>query len=603
MASPPPPPIPERDPSDPLIGTVLQGRYRIIRPIAVGAMGAVYRAERTQLGRPVAVKFLHASFAKSPEFVARFEREARVMSRLSHPHCVSVFDFGIAHAPYLVMELVSGRTLHDLLESGRVPIERALRIAHQIQAGLAHAHGNDVIHRDIKPANIMLTEATGTGDHARILDFGLAKLHDGSYASEVSHGAIAVGTPSYMSPEQSLGETVDARTDIYSSGVLLFELLTGEKPFQSDEMHETLRMHREAPIPRLGDVVPDETFSDELQAIVDRAMAKRPADRFGSAAELASAIDDLLQQRAHKKALRQIELDDTEWSGRAVREPRSRRWLGWTAAMIVLGLLGGLATAWYLRRSKEVGVATSIGPGSELSAASPSVGQEVVAVAGPDAALPVVLDAAAADANPADAMPADAGAADAGDDDADTDDDDDGDDPPLPAEELDEPVEAVSDEATVDDAQLAAEPEHKPEPPAPKRDANTIAEVKALIKDGQREDAISALYRMAKKQPKSAYIPYLLGNLYFAKSWWKDALKNYGRAIDNNRAYRKKAVLNKNAIRALAASSTRSRATTLILKKIGRSALRHLRHAAKHDRNPNVRKRAAYLIKRLGGKR
>ncbi|HUH01303.1 MAG TPA: protein kinase [Kofleriaceae bacterium] len=603
MSSPPPPPIPERDPSDPLIGTVLQGRYRIIRPIAVGAMGAVYRAERTQLGRPVAVKFLHVSFAKSPEFVARFEREARVMSRLSHPHCVSVFDFGIAHAPYLVMELVTGRTLYDLLESGRLPIERALRIAHQIQAGLAHAHGNDVIHRDIKPANIMLTEATGTGDHARILDFGLAKLHDGSYASEVSHGAMAVGTPSYMSPEQSLGETVDARTDIYSSGILLFELLTGEKPFQSDEMHETLRMHREAPIPRLGDVVPDESFSDELQAIVDRALAKRPDDRFASAAELAAAIDGVLQQRAHKKARRQIELDDTEWSGRAVREGRSRRWLGWTAAMIVLGLLGGLATAWYLRRAKEPGVATSIGGGSELAAASQSVGQdvgaEVVAVAGPDAAVLVVVDAAVADATPADATPADAAAPDAADDDADDDDDD----PPLPDEEQDEPVEALSDDTTVDDAELAAEPVHKPEPPAPKRDASTIAEVKALIADGQREDAISALYRMAKKQPKSAYIPYLLGNLYFAKSWWKDALKNYARAITNNRAYRKKSVLNKNAIRALAGSSTHRQASSLILNKIGRSALSHLRHAAKHDRNPNVRKRAAYLIKRLGKKR
>jgi serine/threonine-protein kinase len=574
---------------------VLQGRYRIIKPIAIGAMGAVYRAERTQLGRPVAVKFLHASFAKSQEFVTRFEREARVMSRLSHPHCVSVFDFGIAHAPYLVMELVAGRTLQQLLDRGRVPVERALRIVHQIQAGLAHAHGNDVIHRDIKPANIMLTEATGTGDHARILDFGLAKLHDGSYGDDVSHGAIAVGTPSYMSPEQTLGETVDARTDIYSSGIVMFELLTGDKPFVGEEMHETLRMHREEPVPRLSEFVPEEAFSDELQAVVDKALAKRPDDRYQSASEFAAAIDELLKQRAHKRALEQIELDETALGMPAASERRPRRWLGAMMTLVVLALLGGVATAWYLRHARSDGVRAE--PVAVPSAPGPIMGPPELDMAPlPMDAAPLPMDAAPVDAVVADAVPADAGAVDAEVDVGDVVDDDD---PPLPLEEQDEPVEAVSEDDPVDDAELEAQPDDEPEPPAPKKLATTLTEVKALIKAGHRDDAISALYRMRKKQPKSAYIPYLLANLYFAKSWWKDAMKNYGRAIDNNRAYRKKSVLNKNAIRALAARSTYGQASSLIRKKIGRAALPYLRHAAKHDRNPTVRKRAAYLIKKV----
>src|SRR5688500_12666242 len=167
---------------DPRIDSVLQGRYRVISRLAAGGMGTVYRGERIQLGRPVAIKFLHTSFAAEKEFLRRFEVEAKAMSRLSHPHCVSVIDFGVEGAPYMVMDFVHGETLRQVLDRGPLPPSRAVLILKQILAGLAHAHGQGIVHRDVKPANIILGEATGTGEHARILDFGLAKLRDSAAA-------------------------------------------------------------------------------------------------------------------------------------------------------------------------------------------------------------------------------------------------------------------------------------------------------------------------------------------------------------------------------------------------------------------------------------
>src|SRR5690606_19634513 len=148
--------------------------------------------ERLKIGRQVAIKFLHESYAQDPQFIARFERETVVMSRLAHPHCVSVIDFGVAGAPYVVMEYVAGRTLRSLVERGPVGVQRAVHITRQILAGLAHAHAQSIVHRDIKPANVMLTEATGTGDHVRILDFGLATLR-GAQSADLSHTQIVLG--------------------------------------------------------------------------------------------------------------------------------------------------------------------------------------------------------------------------------------------------------------------------------------------------------------------------------------------------------------------------------------------------------------------------
>ncbi|MES1208814.1 MAG: protein kinase [Pseudomonadota bacterium] len=192
-------------PPDPRVGHVLQGRYRILAKIASGAMGVVYRGERVQLGRPVAVKFLHPWIAAQKAFLGRFENEAKAMSRLAHPHCVSVIDFGVEGAPYLVMDFVTGRTVRELMQEGPIPIPRAMRIAQQLLSGLAHAHAQGIVHRDLKPENLILTAEDGLQDHLRILDFGLAKLRDGPAMT----AGLAVGTPSYMSPEQSGGAGLD----------------------------------------------------------------------------------------------------------------------------------------------------------------------------------------------------------------------------------------------------------------------------------------------------------------------------------------------------------------------------------------------------------
>jgi len=276
-------------PVDARIGTTLQGRYRILEALAQGGMGIVYRAERVGIERAVAIKFLHASIGEHKEYVQRFEREARAMSKLSHPHCVPVIDFGVhGDAPYIVMEFVSGRTLLDLIQLGPVPAPRAIHIVQQVLSGLAHAHGQGIVHRDVKPANIVLVEVTGTGDHARILDFGLAKLLDAPGVSW-STAQTAVGTPSYMSPEQARGEEADARADQYAVGVMLYELLTGKKPFYGKDPFDLLKKHIHQLPPPLSQAG-GPTYSTQLEAVVRRTLAKQPGDRFASALELRAAL-------------------------------------------------------------------------------------------------------------------------------------------------------------------------------------------------------------------------------------------------------------------------------------------------------------------------
>jgi serine/threonine-protein kinase len=275
---------------DPRIGSVLDDRYRIDARLSSGGMGTVYRATRLGLDRPVAIKFLHADVVGRRDLIERFEREALAMSRLSHPHCVPVIDFGVADAPFLVLEYVAGETLGAVIARGPLPLPRALAILRQVLAALAHAHAQGVIHRDIKPDNIVLADVEGAGDHARLLDFGLAKLSDSESASW-STASVAVGTPSYMSPEQARGETVDARTDLYSCGIVLFEMLTGAKPFVADRPLEVLRMHLEEPPPRLAGVSPTRRFPAELEALVAGLLEKDPQRRHRDARATIDALD------------------------------------------------------------------------------------------------------------------------------------------------------------------------------------------------------------------------------------------------------------------------------------------------------------------------
>jgi serine/threonine-protein kinase len=272
-----------------LVGSVLDGRYQVIEPIAEGAMGSVYRGERLKLGRAVAIKIMHQELPDELASRQRFEREAKLMALLEHPNCVSVIDFGVHDdKPFLVMDLVRGTSLLQMLDKVvQLPVERAADITRQVLSGLAHAHELGIIHRDIKPANIMLTEKAGLGEQVRILDFGLARMQETS--TKLTTG-IVVGTPNYMAPEQCKGSDVDARADLYACGVMLFEMLTGRKPFVADEPLAVVRKHLlEAP-PTLGSVEPRIDFG-ELEAVMAKALAKNPADRYESAVAMSKAVE------------------------------------------------------------------------------------------------------------------------------------------------------------------------------------------------------------------------------------------------------------------------------------------------------------------------
>nr|HEX4317756.1 serine/threonine-protein kinase [Kofleriaceae bacterium] len=280
-------------PRDPRIGSVLHGRYRVLEVLAEGGMGIVYRGERVGLARPVAIKFLHAAHAHLAGARRRFEIEATAAGRMTHPNCAGVIDVGLdGDAPYLVMELVAGRTLREVMLDAPVAPARAVALGRQVLAGLAHAHARGVVHRDVKPENVVVA-ADPLGEHATLVDFGLAKVAGASGSPALSLD-MAIGTPSYMSPEQTLGLPVDARSDVYAMGVLLFELLADRKPFAAATSFETMRLHREAPVPELAEVAPERGVPVELEAVVRGALAKDPAARYASAVELALAFDDAL---------------------------------------------------------------------------------------------------------------------------------------------------------------------------------------------------------------------------------------------------------------------------------------------------------------------
>lgn len=263
-------------------------------------MGSVYRGERVRLGRVVAIKVLNEAIPNESSR-KRFEREAMAMAKLEHPNCGTVLDVGVHDGnPFVVMEFVSGTNVKELVKNGPLPVERAVEIVRQVLSGLSHAHEHGLIHRDIKPANIMLTQKAGVGDIAKILDFGLARS---TQDTTNLTGAMVVGTPSYMAPEQIRGSSIDHRVDLYACGVMLFELLTGAKPFHADDPMAVCMQHISTAPPRLADKAPGRSFG-ALEDVVARALAKDPAQRFSSAEEFARALVDAAKMLAALPAVK-----------------------------------------------------------------------------------------------------------------------------------------------------------------------------------------------------------------------------------------------------------------------------------------------------------
>jgi serine/threonine protein kinase len=279
------------DDGKPLIPFIIDGRYKILHRIGDGGFGEVYAAEHITIGKKVAVKLLRGAFAKLNEFRQRFEREAKAASRLSHLHCVQVTDFGVVEeGPYLVMEFLEGRPLSALMEKGKIEKKRAAQIGLQILSALSHAHTQGIIHRDLKPDNIMLVNQAGAkGDFVKILDFGLAKMvRDNQSEQKLTQAGMILGTPSYMSPEQAVASESDHRTDIYSIGFVLYEILVGRRPFVVTGTEEILRAHVfTAPSPPRS---LNPSLSVEIEAMLLKALAKKKEERFQSAEEFLQAL-------------------------------------------------------------------------------------------------------------------------------------------------------------------------------------------------------------------------------------------------------------------------------------------------------------------------
>jgi len=280
---------------DSAIGTLIDGRYRVLDTLGSGGMGVVYRAEHVPLHRPVALKVLQRELLGRQEVEKRFEREAQALAALAHPNIVTVLDYGWHEgAAYLVMEHLAGRSLFDLAAEGPLPPSRAIEIARQLLRGLAFAHARGIVHRDLKPGNIFLHEVSGLGETVKILDFGLAKFLEGdpSSGAGLTRAGAIFGTPAYMAPEQASGQGADLRTDVYAAGVVLYELLAGRKPFvgTADEM---IRQHLAAEVPPLVSLRPDLVPVPALEALLKRALEKDPARRFRDASEMLEALESI----------------------------------------------------------------------------------------------------------------------------------------------------------------------------------------------------------------------------------------------------------------------------------------------------------------------
>ena len=280
---------------DPLIGAVVGERYRIVSRIGVGGMGAVYRAEHTMMRRDLAIKVLLSELGGREEFARRFEREAESASRLAHPNIITVTDFGRTPdgSLFLAMEFLAGDSLTSLIDQGPLPRERALAIVRQILRALDHAHGAGVVHRDLKPDNIMLVERDGQRDVVKILDFGIAKVTEPTSGQEVlTQAGVIFGTPEYLSPEQAVGESVDARADLYATGVILYEMLAGRRPFESEDKVKIISMHLSHAPPRIREANPTVDVPFALEQVVLQALEKHRENRFANATAFLQALDD-----------------------------------------------------------------------------------------------------------------------------------------------------------------------------------------------------------------------------------------------------------------------------------------------------------------------
>jgi eukaryotic-like serine/threonine-protein kinase len=338
-----------------LVGHTLDGRYQVLDLIGAGGVGMVYRARAVKLDRTVAVKVLHEALVQNADWVRRFRREVTAMSRLHHPHCVSIVDVGMfRERPYFVMELVPGQTLIRLLrQHGPLAPGRAVGIALALLEALGYLHRHHVIHRDLKSENVMLVDGGG-GDFVKVLDFGMAKILEGPGAdSQISKLGSVPGTASAMAPEQIHQLIPDARIDIYATGILLYEMITGGRPFQDPDTARLVRRQLVEPPRPPREIVGADGLSLELELVILKALEKERQRRFDDAAAMAAALRETPEGRSLGPPPAPTAPDLTPY---LVPEsptevlPGPRRWLRFAlAGALVAAGLAAAAVIWWPR--------------------------------------------------------------------------------------------------------------------------------------------------------------------------------------------------------------------------------------------------------------
>ena len=392
--------------TDPYIGEVFDDRYHIVERVGVGGMGRVYRARQLNVGRDVAVKILTASASADPAMVQRFTNEARIISQLRHPNTLKLIDFGQTAEGliYTVTEFLKGDPLDRVLSDGPIDPNLTIRVMRQVCESLEEAHSAGIIHRDLKSGNVYL-EVVGPQDIVKVLDFGIAKLAE---QPDVTPAGDVFGSPAYMSPEQARGDPVDARTDLYSLGIVAYECLSGRVPFMASKPIAIMLKHiHEAPPPLEG-LAPGR-FVAELSAIVMRLLSKDPDLRPPSTAALRDELERLEQRWANDgTAAPPLELAPIHASTAPIVPAPRRR----TSSLVVGAVAAAVAAiavsiAWWVSARREVPppapepavartAATTTPPASELAPAPPAPVVPVVAATAPAADAADATEASAA---------------------------------------------------------------------------------------------------------------------------------------------------------------------------------------------------------------
>ncbi len=381
-------------PRDPLLGQTIAGRFRIEGVIGQGGMGKVYKAMHLSLGKEICLKVLKPALLDDPTLVGRFEREAQAASRLNHPNAIHVVDFGRVSdggTLYIAMEYVQGKDLRTLLrDEGPLSETRIIHLVAQVLSALAEAHAHNVIHRDLKPENIMVEQRLDQADAVKVLDFGIAKILDSNLPG-LTRSDVVCGTPQYMSPEQATGSDIDARCDLYAVGIILYQLTTGELPFDGGNSMEVLtRQVNEEPMPP-RQRAPQAAISPEMERLILRAMDKEPSARPQDAGEFRRLLLELhaapgsslspqeLSQRPtaiHTPAVTATQPANAQSGPTALKRlPTKFRWVA-----LFAGLLGAIGLSLFIGRRQTASPASG-----ELSKL-PKLSNSITSAAGADAA-------------------------------------------------------------------------------------------------------------------------------------------------------------------------------------------------------------------------